>query len=82
MRVVVALGRRALLPRAAGGDRLRRTYVRAAAHALLPVALEHELVVCHAVARLELADLVKHPTATFDDTAAMRQGLIGYWLVQ
>ena len=90
MRIVVALGGNALLQR---GDRpdagVQLVHVRAAAHALAPIANEHDLLICHGngpqVGMLSLeseSDATLSRPYPLDDLVAQTQGMIGYWLIQ
>lgn len=90
MRVVVALGGNALLRRGERPDAaVQLSHVRAAAHALAPLAREHELVLCHGngpqVGLLALEsqrDEVLSQPYPLDALGAQTQGIIGYWLAQ
>jgi carbamate kinase len=90
MRIVVALGGNALLERGEKPDAgIQLEHVRTAAHALAPLAGEHELIICHGngpqVGMLALeseADpSLTHPYP-LDVLVAQTQGMIGYWLAQ
>jgi carbamate kinase len=90
MRIVVALGGNALLERGERPDAdLQERNVHRAVHALVPLALEHELIITHrngpqvGVLALESADdhSLSRPYP-FDALGAETQGLIGYWLSQ
>ncbi len=90
MRIVVALGGNALLERGDKPDAsVQLVHVRAAAHALAPLANGHELLICHGngpqvgMLALESASdtALSHPYP-LDDLVAQTQGMIGYWLVQ
>ena len=90
MRIVVALGGNALLRRGEKPDAaLQIEHVRAAAEALAPLALEHELIVCHGngpqVGMLSLEsenDPALSRPYPLDVLVAQTQGMIGYWLAQ
>ena len=89
MRVVVALGGNALLRR---GEPLtaetQRANARAAADALAPVALEHELVVSHGngpqvgLLALQGSAYTAVDTYPLDVLGAQTEGMIGYMLQQ
>jgi carbamate kinase len=90
MRVVVALGGNALLER---GEppvaEIQEKHVIAAVEALVPLALEHDLVITHGngpqvglLARESAQDPdLPHPYP-FDELGAETQGMIGYLLLQ
>lgn len=90
MRIVVALGGNALLPRGERPDaepQLR--HIEAAAEALAPLARDHELLLCHGngpqVGLLALeSDADRSLTRAYplDALVAQTQGMIGYWLSQ
>ena len=90
MRVVVALGGNALLERGEKPDAvIQQRHVRRAAHALAPLAAEHELIICHGngpqVGLLSLeseADASLSEPYPLDALGAQTQGMIGYWLAQ
>ena len=90
MRVVVALGGNALLRRGEKPDAsVQLEHVQVAAHALAPLAREHELLICHGngpqVGLLALeseADRSLSRAYPLDALVAQTQGMIGYWLVQ
>jgi carbamate kinase len=89
MRVVAALGGNALLRR---GEPLtaenQRANIRVAARALLPIALEHDLVLTHGngpqVGLLALQNAAYHPDELYplDILDAETEGMIGYLLEQ
>jgi carbamate kinase len=89
MRIVVALGGNALLKR---GEPMtadvQRENVRIAAHALAPLALEHELVVSHGngpqVGLLALQSAAYHDVESYplDVLGAQTEGMIGYLIEQ
>jgi carbamate kinase len=89
MRVVAALGGNALLRR---GQPLtaenQRTNVAVAARALLPIALEHDLILTHGngpqVGLLALQNAAYHPEELYplDVLDAETEGMIGYLLEQ
>ncbi len=89
MRVVAALGGNALLRR---GDPLtaenQRANIAIAAHALLPIALEHDLILTHGngpqVGLLALQNLAYRPDEIYplDILDAESEGMIGYLLEQ
>ncbi|QVT79830.1 Carbamate kinase 1 [Nocardioides aquaticus] len=90
MRVVVALGGNALLPRGEVPDAVAQVArVSRAAPALARVAAEHEVVLVHGngpqVGMLALetaADAALSRPYPFSELVAETQGLIGYWLQQ
>jgi carbamate kinase len=90
MRVVVALGGNALLQRGEKPDAsIQVDHVRAAAHALAPLAQAHELIVCHGdgpqVGMLAIEsenDPALSGSYPLDVLVAQTQGMIGYWLAQ
>lgn len=90
MRVVVALGGNALLPRGEVPDAAAQVArVAGAAPALARVAAEHEVVLVHGngpqVGMLALetaADAALSRPYPFSELVAETQGLIGYWLQQ
>ncbi len=89
MRVVAALGGNALLRR---GEPMtaenQRANVAMAARALLPIALEHDLILTHGngpqVGLLALQNAAYHPDETYplDILDAETEGMIGYLLEQ
>ncbi|WNV84793.1 carbamate kinase [Umezawaea sp. Da 62-37] len=90
MRIVIALGGNALLARGEKPDAaIQLHHVRAAAEALAPLAVDHELVICHGngpqVGLLALesqADVSLSRPYPLDVLGAQTQGMIGYWLAQ
>jgi carbamate kinase len=90
MRIVVALGGNALLQRGDKPDAgIQLDHIRAAAHALAPLAAQHDLLVCHGngpqVGLLALesqTDPVLTRPYPLDVLGAQTQGMIGYWLAQ
>ena len=90
MRIVVALGGNALLERGEKPDAaVQRRHVRRAAAALVPLAADHELVICHGngpqvglLAVESAADPSLSRPYPLDVLDAETQGMIGYWLVQ
>jgi carbamate kinase len=90
MRLMIALGGNALLERHDKPDAvIQRRHIRAAALALAPLALEHELIICHGngpqVGLLALeseADPSLSEPYPLDALGAQTQGMIGYWLAQ
>jgi carbamate kinase len=90
MRIIIALGGNALLERGEKPDAaIQRHHVRRAAAALAPIAVEHELIVCHGngpqvgVLALESeADKSLTRPYPLDVLGAQTQGMIGYWLAQ
>jgi carbamate kinase len=90
MRIVVALGGNALLRRGERPDAvIQLDHVRGAAHALAPLAADHDLIICHGngpqVGMLALesqADPALTRPYPLDDLVAQTQGMIGYWLAQ
>src|SRR6202034_3483876 len=90
MRVVVALGGNARLERGERPDAvIQRRHVRQAAAALVPLAAEHQLVLCHGngpqvgVLALESqADTSLSRPYPLDVLVAQTQGMHGYWMVQ
>jgi len=90
MRIVAALGGNALLRR---GEKLDAAiqigHIRAAALALAPLAMEHELLICHGngpqVGMLSMEsenDASLTRPYPLDVLVAQTQGMIGYWLAQ
>ncbi len=90
MRIVVALGGNALLHRGERPDaEPQRRNVLHAAEALVPLALDHELIVTHGngpqvgvLAMESAADPMLTRPFPLDPLGAETQGLIGYWLTQ
>jgi carbamate kinase len=90
MRVVVALGGNALLERDERADAvIQLRHVRRAAAALAPLAVDHQLVLCHGngpqVGMLALesqADTSLSRPYPLDVLVAQTQGMIGYWMVR
>jgi carbamate kinase len=90
MRIVIALGGNALLVRGEKPDAaIQLHHVEAAAEALAPLAVDHELVICHGngpqVGLLALesqADASLTRPYPLDVLGAQTQGMIGYWLAQ
>jgi carbamate kinase len=90
MRIVVALGGNALLRRGEKPDAtIQIEHVRAAAEALAPLALRHDLIICHGngpqVGMLSLEsenDPALSRPYPMDVLVAQTQGMIGYWLAQ
>ena len=90
MRIVVALGGNALLERGERPDAaIQRRHVQAATAALLEIATEHELVICHGngpqvgvLAVESAADPALTQPYPLDVLVAQTQGMIGYWLAQ
>lgn len=90
MRIVIALGGNALLARGEKPDAaIQLRHVRAAAEALAPLAVDHELVICHGngpqVGLLALesqTDTSLSRPYPLDVLGAQTQGMIGYWLAQ
>ncbi|MFC5905876.1 carbamate kinase [Streptacidiphilus monticola] len=90
MRIVVALGGNALLPRGSSPDAAPHALqVQHAAAALAPLAREHELVITHGngpqvglLAMESAADPALTRPYPFDVLGAETQGMIGYWLTQ
>jgi len=90
MRIVAALGGNALLERGERPDSgIQEGHVIQAAHALGPLAREHELVITHGngpqvgLLALESAgDPALSRPYPFDVLGAQTQGMIGYWLMQ
>lgn len=89
MRVVVALGGNALLRR---GQTLsvenQRANIRTACDALVPLAMEHELVISHGngpqvgLLAMQAAAFAGAPPAPLDVLGAETQGMIGYLVEQ
>ncbi len=90
MRIVVALGGNALLERNERPDaELQQRHVATAVAALVPLALDHELIITHGngpqvgVLAIESAgDASLSRSYPFDVLGAETQGMIGYWLLQ
>lgn len=90
MRIVVALGGNALMERGERADvAVQRRHVREAAHALVPLAAKHDLLLCHGngpqVGTLALeseGDPTLSEPYPLDTLGAETQGMIGYWLAQ
>jgi carbamate kinase len=90
VRIVVALGGNALLPRGEKPDaavQLERAQV--AAEALAPLARSHELLICHGngpqvglLAMESEADRTLSRAYPLDALVAQTQGMIGYWITQ
>jgi carbamate kinase len=90
VRIVVALGGNALLRRGERPDASPQiAHIEEAATALAPLAVDHELLVCHGngpqVGLLALetdADRSLTRAYPLDALVAQTQGMIGYWLTQ
>jgi carbamate kinase len=90
MRIVAALGASALLERGEPPDAIiQHRRMRHAAQALVPLAADHELVICHGngsqvalLARESTADETLSEPYPLDVLGAQTQGMIGYWLAQ
>ena len=90
MRIVLALGGNALLPRGATPDTaIQVAKVRLAVEALRPLALAHELVLTHGngpqVGLLAAATAGSDLPANvypLDTLVAQTQGMIGFWITQ
>ena len=90
MRIVAALGGNALLRRGEKPDAaIQIDHIRAAAQALAPLAMEHELLICHGngpqVGMLSMEsenDTSLTRPYPLDVLVAQTQGMIGYWLVR
>ena len=90
MRIVIALGGNALLPRGATPDTaIQVAKVRLAVEALAPLAAEHELVITHGngpqVGLLAAATAASGSPAhvyPLDTLVAQTQGMIGFWITQ
>lgn len=87
---MIAVGGNALLER---GEPLEATvqldHIQKAAHALAPLAAEHELIICHGngpqvglLAQESAADPSLRRPYPLDALGAQTQGMIGYWLTQ
>ena len=90
MRIVAALGGNALLQRGEQPDAgIQLHHIHAAARALAPLAVSHDLLICHGngpqVGMLALESQTD-PALTgpypLDVLVAQTQGMIGYWLAQ
>ncbi len=87
---MVALGGNALVQRGQKPDAsIQLANVHIAARALAPLAVEHELLICHGngpqVGMLSLeseTDPALSRPYPLDDLVAQTQGMIGYWLAQ
>ncbi|HKC27650.1 MAG TPA: carbamate kinase [Jatrophihabitans sp.] len=87
---MAALGGNALLERGETPDAaIQRRHVRRAARALVPLAANHELLICHGngpqigiLAVESEADETLSQPFPLDALGAQTQGLIGYWLSQ
>lgn len=90
MRVVVAIGGNALLERDEPPEAtIQLGHIQKAAHALAPLAAEHELIICHGngpqvglLAQESAADRTLRRPYPLDVLGAQTQGMIGYWLTQ
>ena len=90
MRIVVALGGNALLRRGEKPDAtIQLEHIHSAARALVPIANEHELLICHGngpqIGMLALEsenDEALTRSYPMDVLVAQTQGMIGYWLAQ
>ena len=90
MRYVIALGGNALLERHDRPDAsVQRRHIALAAHALAPVAAEHDVLICHGngpqiglLANESSADHELSAPYPLDALGAQTQGLIGYWITQ
>ncbi|MDJ0394822.1 carbamate kinase [Rhodococcus sp. G-MC3] len=90
MRIVIAIGGNALLPRGASPDAVvELAHIRSAAIALAPIVRAHEVILCHGngpqVGLLALessADPSLKAPYPLDALVAQTQGMIGYWLSQ
>ena len=90
MRIMIALGGNALLERGERPDaEIQREHVRRAAEALAPLAVDHQLIICHGngpqvgvLAVESEADRNLSRPYPLDVLGAQTQGMIGYWLVQ
>lgn len=90
MRIVVAIGGNALLERGEPPEAaVQLAHIQKAAHALAPLAAEHELVICHGngpqvglLALESAADRSLSRPYPLDALGAQTQGMIGYWLTQ
>jgi carbamate kinase len=90
VRIVVALGGNALLRRGEKPDAdIQLVHVRAAAEALVGLATEHELLLCHGngpqvglLALESASDESLSRAYPLDALVAQTQGMIGYWLTQ
>ncbi len=87
---MVAIGGNALLERGEPPEAaVQLTHIQKAAHALAPLAAEHELVICHGngpqvglLALESAADRSLSRPYPLDALGAQTQGMIGYWLTQ
>lgn len=87
---MVALGGNALLERGEPPDAaVQLGHIQKAAHALAPLAAEHELIICHGngpqvglLALESAADRSLSRPYPLDALGAQTQGMIGYWLTQ
>ena len=90
MRIVVALGGNALLPRGEKPDwDVQEACVGRAIEALAPIAAENEVVITHGngpqvgvLALQSASDPELSSPYPFDVLGAQTQGMIGYWLLQ
>jgi carbamate kinase len=90
MRIVIALGGNALLRRGERPDAsIQVAHLRAAAAAIAPLAIAHDVVICHGngpqVGMLSVEsedDPALSDPYPLDDLVAQTQGMIGYWLAQ
>ncbi|MHA6781954.1 carbamate kinase [Pseudonocardia saturnea] len=90
MRIVVAIGGNALLERGEPPEAaVQLGHIQKAAHALAPLAAEHELIICHGngpqvglLAQESAADRTLRRPYPLDALGAQTQGMIGYWLAQ
>lgn len=87
---MVALGGNALLERGEPPEAaVQLGHIEKAAHALAPLAAEHDLIVCHGngpqvglLALESAADRTLRRPYPLDALGAQTQGMIGYWLTQ
>ena len=90
MRIVIALGGNALLPRGATPDTaIQVAKVRLAVASLIPLAQEHELVLTHGngpqvglLAAATASAQVPADAYPLDTLVAQTQGMIGFWILQ
>jgi carbamate kinase len=90
MRIMIALGGNALLERTDRPDAaIQQRHIRAAAVALAPLAVQHQLIICHGngpqIGLLALeseSDALLSEPYPLDALGAQTQGMIGYWLSQ
>ena len=90
MRLVVAVGGNALLRRGEAPDAaVQQHHVRAAAGALAPLTVDHEVLLVHGngpqvglLAVESAADTALSSPYPLDVLVAQTQGMIGYWFVQ